>query len=65
MTKKTNKRLISMRLHPDLLKDIEDICNKTSITSRTELIERACKVFIDENDKTILSHTEIRKSKRR
>jgi metal-responsive CopG/Arc/MetJ family transcriptional regulator len=49
MTTKENKKLISLRLHPDLLKDIEDICNKTTIVSRTELIEQACQVFIEEN----------------
>ena len=46
MTIKQNKKLISMRLHPDLLKDIEDICNKTVITSRTALIEEACDAYI-------------------
>lgn len=51
MTIKENKKLISIRLHPDLLKDIEDICNKTSIVSRTELIEKACQIFIDEKNK--------------
>ena len=51
MTIKENKKLVSMRLHPDLLKDIEDICNKTSIVSRTELIEEACRVFIEEKNK--------------
>lgn len=47
MSKKVKKTPISIRLHPDLLKDIEDICNKTSIVSRTELVERACQVLID------------------
>lgn len=40
-----------MRLHPNLLSDIEDICAKTSMVSRTELIEEACRIFIDENNK--------------
>ena len=51
MTLKENKKLISLRLHPDLLKDIEDICNRTSMVSRTALIEEACQVIIDEKNK--------------
>ncbi len=51
MTEKINKKIVSVRLHPELLKDIEDLCNKTSMVSRTALIEEACQVFIDEKSK--------------
>lgn len=50
MTKKKTKKLISIRLNPDQLSDIKDMCEKTSMISRTELIEKACRILLDNDD---------------
>jgi metal-responsive CopG/Arc/MetJ family transcriptional regulator len=48
MIKKKTKKII--RLHPELLKDIEDMCKKTSMVSRTALIEEACGILLNSYD---------------
>jgi hypothetical protein len=50
MTKNNdNKKLISICIDPESIKEIQDFCNDTSMVGRTPLIEEVCNMLADED----------------
>lgn len=48
MSKKPNKKLISMRLKPDLLLQIDNARDLDHVSSRTQFVEIACNKLLEE-----------------